>query len=77
MVSNGKNMKDKFNSLGEIRGKSKSEIIENFGECTTDIRVNDTTICKWGKGNYVITLTFDINDKVISVTERTDTFWGQ
>lgn len=76
LVKRGKGLKEKFYSLGNLQGKSKSEIIAVCGNYTNTIRVDDKLTCKWAQGEFGIAVTFDANDKVVSFVESNTTFWG-
>lgn len=76
LVKRGKVLRKKFYSLGNLQGKSKSEIIAVCGNHSDTIRVDDKIMCKWAQGQFGIAVTFDSNDKVVSFVESNTTFWG-
>jgi len=67
----GKALQQKFISLGDMAGMSKSEIISKCGPFTTIQNFEGGTICVWSATGYVISLVFDNEDKVIRVGSET------
>nr|WP_299418279.1 hypothetical protein [uncultured Emticicia sp.] len=67
----GRNLQSQFQSLGDMRGMSKSEIIQKCGNFKSIRHIEGGTVCVWMATGYVISLVFDANDEVVKIGSET------
>lgn len=60
----------KFYELGDLTGKSISDIENAVGKAQIRKRSADGIYCKWGFLFYSITIAFDDNEKFIGIIEE-------
>ena len=67
----GRALQSKFQSLGNMKGMSKSEIIQKCGNFKSIKHIEGGSVCVWMATGYVISLVFDANDMVLRVGSET------
>lgn len=70
-LQEGKNLQKKFQSLGNMSGMKKSEIIKKCGAPNGISHLQGGSACVWYKSGYRIEIHFDENDVFIAIAQET------
>lgn len=62
---------NKFHSLGNMSGMTKSQIIAKCGRPAGVSRFKWGSACVWNKGRYRIEIQFDENDFFLAIAQET------
>lgn len=60
-------LQKKFISLGNMKGMSKSTIINHCGDFSGISYIEGGTVCVWQRPGYRISIVFDSEDKVVRI----------
>jgi hypothetical protein len=67
----GKILQTKFVKLGNMKGKTKAEIVRSVGSPTVITNNSDgSKTIEWGTGWYKIVLLFSADDKMIKIISQ-------
>ena len=66
----GKGLQLNFQSLGDMKGMDKSEIIKKCGSSQSIEYIEGGSVCVWNSTGYLISLVFDSNNKVVKINQE-------
>ena len=66
-TSAGVVLQKNFQSLGNMKGMKKSDIIKKCGNFNSIEYIENGTICQWSTTNYSISLIFNQNDEMVKI----------
>lgn len=63
-------LRQKFESLGDMRGLKRSEVVARCGKYHSIRNICGGIVCVWMVPGFVISLVFDSSDKVVKVSSK-------
>ena len=67
----GRILKQKFNSMGDMVGLTKEEIIAHCGKYHSIRRVRSGTVCAWMATGFSFSVVFDADNRAVKVCAKT------